>query len=107
MSTQYAQTRDTVFWNDVTDENTVTAGTSPYVIAVYDLLGRAATRGYLINDGPGDIWVEQAQDNNSPGVYGGMKTLKSGEILRLEGAITFLLRLTHSGVDAAFRFGAC
>jgi uncharacterized protein YdeI (BOF family) len=74
-------------------------GDSPVVLNVHLALGYNARDGYIANDGSGDIQVEVAKDT----VYSDPFTIKSGEVVYLEGADIALIRITHLGTDSSYR----
>jgi hypothetical protein len=88
------------------NEDTLTAGNSPITLAVSNGLAqtgnaaRNAGRGYLANDGTGDILVSVSVDGTN---FWTDFTVKANEKLDLTGAEVNLLRLTHTGTDADFR----
>lgn len=85
------------------EDSSFVAGDSPVVIDAYtDLgMGRTANAGYIAVDGPGSILVEIAKGDGS--TYGEQFTLKQTEKFDLAGEGFRKIRLTHSGVDSAYR----
>ena len=78
--------------NSVSYEDTsFVTGDSPAVLAVHTDLGRQASKGYFINDGPGNILIELSRDGTT---YGGQHTLKGGEIMDLDNFSINKIRLT-------------
>lgn len=86
--------------NTVSYEDTAfTTGDSPTVLDVFGDLGRIGHEGYVLNDGPGNILVELSFDGTA---YGGIHTLKDGELLTLQNSKIKKIRLTWVD-DSAFR----
>jgi hypothetical protein len=78
--------------NTVSYEDTsFTTGDSPAVLDVFTDLGRIAHEGYVVNDGPGDITIEFSFDGAT---YGGLHTLKDGEMLSFNNLKIKRIRLT-------------
>lgn len=78
--------------NTVSYEDTsFVTGDSPAVLDVFTDLGRVGEGGYIINDGEGSFTVE-ISDNGT--AYGGVHTLKAGEIMTLDGLMVNRIRLT-------------
>lgn len=78
--------------NSVSYEDTsFVTGDSPAVLLIATDLGRAGHEGYFTNDGPGRIQVEISKDGTT---YGGVHTLKGGEVLDLNNLIIHKIRLT-------------
>lgn len=85
------------------EDTSFIAGDSPRVLDVYtDLGNKASTKGYIIIDGAGDLLIEISHNGTS---YNPQQTLKTGDGLDLTGITIKKLRLTHSGVDTAYRIG--
>jgi hypothetical protein len=78
------------------------AGDSPVSIDINATLGRNATAGWFVNDGPGNIALEI---NEGSGLGDGFTT-KSGERISFDGwsGGVDTLVITHTGVDSAYRF---
>lgn len=78
--------------NSVSYEDTsFITGDSPAVLAVNTNLGRNGHDGYLVNDGAGNFTIEISNDGTN---YGGIHTIKEGEILELTGLIINRIRIT-------------
>lgn len=82
------------------EETNFTAADSPRVLDVNTDLGRNTKDGYIVVDGVGDLLVE-ISDNGTD--YGGQHTLKTDERLLLTNIDVDSIRLTHSGVNTAYR----
>lgn len=74
-------------------------GDSSIVLDVFTDLGTNGSGGYITNDGPGDFKVEVSNDGSS---YGGLHTLKNGEILSLNGMVVDKIRITGVS-DSSYR----
>ncbi len=81
------------------EDTNFVVGDSPVLLDVVVALGRTGTRGYIINDGPGDFTVSFSFDG---AIFGGEHTLKSGEILLFKNNTTDTIRITHV-TDSAYR----
>lgn len=69
--------------------------TSAETLSVLDVrtdLGRSAHKGYIVNDGPGDMKVEISFDGNT---YGGLHTLRGGDVLDIDDFKINKIRLTY------------
>src|SRR5574343_655617 len=66
-------------------------GDSPAILDVNNDLGRNGRDGYIINDGDGNFTVEISDDGTN---YGGSHTLKTGEVMYLEGTDIDKIRIT-------------
>lgn len=77
-------------------------GESPRVIDVNTAISRNSTRGFIICDGPGDMDIAFSHDGS---IYGDTLTLKSGEVLNLDGLSINKIQLTHVA-DSAYRLKA-
>ncbi len=66
-------------------------GESPITLDVNTNLGRNATDGYLICDGPGNILVEFSDDGSS---FGGQHTLKKRDKINLKNLNIDKIRIT-------------
>ena len=66
-------------------------GDSPIVLDVNTDLGRNGRDGYIAVDGVGNITVEISDDGAD---YGGIHTVKAGEILELNGVDIDKIRIT-------------
>ena len=69
-----------------------TTGESPAILDVVTDLGRLGTKGYFVNDGPGDVQVEVSSDGTT---YGGVHTIHGGELLDLADLSINRLRITY------------
>lgn len=69
-----------------------TSADSPAVLDVATDLGRHGSRGYITNDGPGDILVEFSFDGTT---YGGQHTLRGEDVLTLDDLKIRKIRITH------------
>lgn len=86
--------------NTVSYEDTnFTSADSPAVLNVETDLGRPGIRGYIVNDGPGDILVEFSFDGSA---YGGQHTLRGEDILTLDDLKVRKIRLTYVD-DSSYR----
>ena len=86
--------------NSVSYEDTsFVTGDSPAVLDVYTDLGRNGHDGYISNDGSGNFRVEISTDGTN---YGGLHTLKNGEILELAGLKKRKKRITWVA-DSSYR----
>ena len=72
------------------DTNFLT-GDSPVVLDVNTDLGRNGRDGYIANDGAGNFTVEISDNETN---YGGVHTVKAGEILEIEGIDIDSVRIT-------------
>lgn len=78
--------------NSVSYEDTsFVTGDSPAVLDVFTDLGRNGHDGYIINDGAGNFTVENSFNGTT---YGGLHTIKNGEILTLKGLTIKKIRIT-------------
>lgn len=75
-------------------------GDSPVVLDVNAALGFNARDGYIACDGTGSIQVEISRDGTN---YSDAFTIKIGEVVYLEGADLWKIRITHLGTDSAYR----
>ena len=79
--------------NTVSYEDTnFTSVESPAVLAVFNDLGRSGHEGYISNDGPGDMTYEISFDGTT---YGGIHTLRGGEVHTLKNMKINRIRLTY------------
>lgn len=62
------------------------------VLNVLADLGRTAHEGFIVNDGPGEMAYELSFDGTT---YGGLHTVKSGEVHSMENMKIAKVRLTH------------
>lgn len=81
------------------EDTSFTAGDDQSVLDVSTDLGRVGTDGYFINDGAGSIKLEISDNGNN---YGSLHTLKSGEVLLLNGLTINKVRLTYIA-DSSYR----
>jgi len=81
------------------EDTSFVSGDSPAVLDVYTDLGRIGHDGYIINDGTGNFTVEVSFDGTT---YGGLHTIKNGEILKLTGLTVRKIRITHVA-DSSYR----
>jgi len=72
------------------DTNFLT-GDSPVVLDINTDLERNGRDGYIANDGVGNFTVEISNDGAN---YGGIHTIKAGEILELAGVNLDKIRIT-------------
>lgn len=75
-------------------------GETGRVLNVATDLGRNAHRGYIANDGPGDIGIEIAEGTG--GSYGDSFTLKPDDSFPLDGMDVNKIKLTHIA-DTGYR----
>lgn len=73
------------------EDTSFVTGDSPVALAVNTDLERNGRNGYVVNDGPGNFTVEISDDGTN---YGGVHTIKSGEVLSLEGIDVNKIRIT-------------
>ena len=81
------------------EDTSFETGDSPVVLDVNTDLGRNATDGNIINDGPGDILVEVSNDGTN---YGTQITLTDCDQLELKNMNVDSIRLTWQS-DSAYR----
>jgi len=81
-------------------EDTVTAGNSPITIDFNADSGRNAKDGWINCDGEGDLTVAFSRDGIT---FGDAWTMKKGENTGLRNFDIDSLRITHSGIDSAYR----
>lgn len=81
------------------EDSDFVTGDSPIVFDVFTDLGRIGHKGYIVNDGPGEIKLENSSDGT---VYGGQHTIKEGEVFVLDDLKIKKLRLTWVN-DSAYR----
>lgn len=74
------------------EDTNFTSADSPAVLAVYTDLGRFGHQGQICNDGPGDIQIEISVDGTN---YGGLHTLRGGEVFELSQLKIHKIRLTY------------
>lgn len=72
------------------DDNFTSADTLS-VLAINTDLGRLGHHGYLVNDGPGNLKIEISNDGTT---YGGVHSLKRGDVFDLENLSVHKIRLT-------------
>ena len=86
--------------NSVAYEDTsFVTGDSPATLSVRTDLGRNGHDGYIINDGSGNFTIEISNDGTN---YGGLHTIKNGEILKVNGLTIQKIRITWI-TDSAYR----
>ncbi|HEC65144.1 MAG TPA: hypothetical protein ENI23_07620 [bacterium] len=91
---------DTTRGRSVSYEDTsFVAGDSPVVLDVNADLGRNGRDGYVAVDGVGNITVEVSDDGDT---YGGIHTIKKGEVLYLKGMDIDKIRLIWVS-DSSYR----
>lgn len=91
---------DTTRGRSVTYEDTsFVTGDSPAVHDVNTDLSRNGRDGYIVNDGAGDFTVEVSNDGTN---YGGLHTVKIGEVMRLKGLNIDRIRITWVA-DSSYR----
>ena len=73
------------------EDTSFVTGDSPVVMAVNTDLGRNAHSGYVVCDGAGNFTVEISDNGTN---YGGVHTLKSGEILDLDNMVINKIRIS-------------
>ncbi len=79
--------------NSVSYEDTnFTSADSPVILNVFTDLGRNGHKGYIRNDGPGDIVTEISYDGTT---YGSQTTLRGGDTFPLEDLKIRKIRLTY------------
>ena len=83
----------------VYEDSSFVIGDSLVELDINTDLGINSREGYIIVDGPGDILVEIAGENEE---YGEQFTMKEGEVINFEGLEISKIRLTHSA-DSAYR----
>lgn len=74
------------------EDNDFTSGESPAVLDILADLGRIGHEGQVINDGPGKIQVSISADGT---LYGGVHTLRGGNILDLSDLKVQRIKLTY------------
>ena len=74
-------------------------GDSPRTLDVNTDLGRNSKDGYIICDGEGDFTVEISNNGTD---FGGIHTMKKGDVLDLEGVDVDKIRVTWIA-DSAYR----
>jgi hypothetical protein len=82
------------------EDSNFQAGDSPFVADIIADLGRPAEDGYIACDGGGDIQVNLALRDTT---YGDTFTMKKGEMYSLILLNVWKIKLTHTGVDSAYR----
>jgi len=83
------------------EDKNFTAGDSPATLDFEGDVGLGELAFAFINDGPGEIAVTSSYDSGS--TFGDSVTIKSGEkITNLANGVN-QMRLTHTGVDSAYR----
>jgi uncharacterized protein YdeI (BOF family) len=91
---------DTTRGRSVSYEDTsFVTGDSPVVLDVNTDLSRNGRDGYVANDGSGNFTVEISDDGSS---YGGVHTIKEGEVLRIKGMDIDKIRISWVA-DSAYR----
>ena len=86
--------------NKAYEDAAFVAGSSPATHDFNGDMGRNATDGYMVCDGAGNVLVELSYDGAA---WGTQFTLKNGEIITFTGMSVDSVRVTHSGVDSAYR----
>jgi len=86
--------------NKTYEDTSFIAGDSPATHDFNNDAGRNATDGYIICDGNGDIQVDYSRDGIN---YGDKWTMKKGERVNLVRLDIDKIRITHTGVDSAYR----
>jgi len=81
------------------EDTSFVVGDSPASLDCNTALGRNATKGYIINDGPGDFTVALSTDG---AVFGDEATVKVDETLTFEDISVDTIRITHVA-DSAYR----
>ena len=81
------------------EDTSFLTGDSPATLDVKTDLGRNGRDGYITNDGSGDIKIEISDDSTN---YGGIHTLKNGEVLILTGVSVAKIRITWVS-DSSYR----
>lgn len=74
------------------EDSDFTSGESPSILDIITDLGRIGTKGYFINDGPGDIKIEISDD---AATYGGQHTLRGGDQFSLNNLKIRRIRITY------------
>jgi len=74
------------------EDSNFVSGDSPAVLDIQTDLERIGHRGYIANDGPGDMKYEISADGTT---YGSIHTLRGGETANLENLKIKKIRLTH------------
>ena len=72
------------------EDTSFVSGDSPAALDIYTDLGRIGHDGYVINDGTGNFTVEISFNGTT---YGGLHTIKNGEILKLTGLTIKKIRI--------------
>ena len=81
------------------EDTSFVVGDSPFTADCNTALGRNATRGYIVNDGAGNITVSFSTDG---AVFGDENTMKKKEVIRFSNQSVDSLRLTWVA-DSAYR----
>ena len=76
------------------------AGDSPATLDVNNDLGRNGHLGFIICGGPGNIDVKVSNDGVS---YGGIHTMKPGEVYPLNSRDVDRIQLIYTGIKSAYR----
>lgn len=74
------------------EDTNFASGDSPAVLDIFTDLGRIGHEGQVINDGPGKLQVSVSADGST---YGGIHTLRGGNIFDLSDLKIKKIRLTY------------
>ena len=83
------------------EDNNFTAGDSPVTINIIASFGHSQVSILFLNDGHGNITLETSSDEGS--TFGDMLTIFSREEFNVKNGGIDQLRLTHTGIDSAYR----
>jgi hypothetical protein len=78
-------------------------GDSPAILDLNTALGRNANNVIVLNDGPGDFTYSISNDGTN---WGDEITLKRREVAEYQDISIDSFRITHTGVDSAYRVEA-
>ncbi len=81
------------------EDTSFVTGDSPATLDINTVLGRNATRGYIINDGAGNFTVAFSTDGSA---FGDTITMKANEVMEFNDISVDSIRITWV-VDSAYR----